>query len=70
MQDKNNRHIFTFKISLGHYGVKKIGQCSHENKRLKCLSKSLFIRGSVQTTWTEFWAILTPPPPYVYTFSK
>ena len=20
-------------------------------------------RGRVQTTWTEFWAILTPPPP-------
>ena len=21
------------------------------------------LRGCVQTTWTEFWAILTPPPP-------
>ena len=27
------------------------------------------LRGRVQTTWTEFWAILTPPPPmYVATF--
>ena len=24
------------------------------------------LRGRVQTTWTEFWAILTPPPPCRY----
>ena len=28
------------------------------------------VRGHIQTTWTEFWAILTPPPPYVDTFTK
>ena len=33
-------------------------------------TKSVRIRGRVQTTWTEFWAILTPPPPYVDTFTK
>ena len=27
-------------------------------------------RGCVQTTWTEFRAILTPLPPYVDTFTK
>ena len=30
----------------------------------------LWILSSVQTTWTEFWATLTPPPPYVDTFTK
>ena len=28
------------------------------------------VGGRVQTTWTEFWAFLTPPPPYVDTFTK
>ena len=31
--------------------------------------QNLYIGGRVQTTWTEFWAILTPYP-YVDTFTK
>ena len=33
------------------------------------ISSSFRIRGHVQSTWTEFWAILTPSP-YVDTFIK
>ena len=31
---------------------------------------SHYVWGRVQTTWTEFWAILTPPPPMPPTLSS
>ena len=37
-------------------------------QNLRKMTKSL-VWGRVQTTWTEFWAILTPSP-YVDTFTK